>query len=208
MQKIIVFQQNGSGKSKIEGINRFGDKRFDMKIIDIDVELPPLIDDSSAYLPSFIEADLVLDYLTHQDLSDDLSLLCEKLKIPVIASGKKVTQGRAICPKICCVLPEQSGLKEYGQLFGTPEIELVLKGENISEIKVSRGAPCGATWLAAQKIKDMPIKDALTRFGLEVQFVCTANPAAWDPITGKSPVHMAADVHSAVLKTCLKKQGK
>ncbi len=93
-------------------------------------------------------------------------------------------------------------------VFGAPKIDLVLDGENISEIKVLRGAPCGATWLAAQKIKEMPIKDALSRFGLEVQFFCTANPAAWDPITGKSPVHIAADIHSAVLKTCLKKKGK
>jgi hypothetical protein len=50
----------------------------------------------------------------------------------------------------------------------------------------------------------MPIKDALTRFGLEVQFFCTADPAGWDPISGKSPVHTADHIHSAVLKTCLK----
>ncbi|MCP3940234.1 MAG: hypothetical protein GY710_01960 [Desulfobacteraceae bacterium] len=98
MQTIIVFQQNGSGKSKIEGMNQFGDKKFIVKIVNIDGELPPLIDDSAAYLPKIIEADLVLDYLKHQDLSDDLSLLCEKLKIPVIASGKKITAGKAICP--------------------------------------------------------------------------------------------------------------
>lgn len=98
MQTIIVFQQNGSGKSKIEGINRFGDKKFIVKTFDIDGDLPPFIDDSSDYLPTAIEADLVLDFLKHQDLSSDLSLLCEKLDIPLIASGKKITSGRAICP--------------------------------------------------------------------------------------------------------------
>lgn len=78
----------------------------------------------------------------------------------------------------------------------------------ISEIKVVKGAPCGATWLAAGKIKNMPIEDALTRFGLEVQFFCTANPAGWDPIWGKSPVHVAADIHAAVLKAGLKKKNR
>ncbi len=98
MQTIIVFQQNGSGKSKIEGINQFGDKKFIVKTFDIDGDLPLFIDDSSDYLPATIEADLVLDFLKHQDLSSDLSLLCDKLKIPLIASGKKINSGRAICP--------------------------------------------------------------------------------------------------------------
>jgi len=206
MQTIVVFQQNGSGKSKIEGINQFGDKNFIVNIINIAGDLPALIDDSSDYLPETIEADLVLDYLKHQDLSDDLSLLCEKLNIPMIASGKKITTGKAICPRTCCTLKAQEGLEDYGKLFGAPKIDLVVEADKILEIKVIKGAPCGATWLAAQKIKNMPVEKALTRFGLEVQFFCTANPAAWDPITSKSPVHVAADIHTAELKACLKKQ--
>lgn len=82
------------------------------------------------------------------------------------------------------------------------------KKDIVTEIKVLKGAPCGATWNAAEKIKNMPVKKALTRFGLEVQFFCTADPASWDPIWGKSPVHVAADIHAAVLKTCLKKKNK
>jgi hypothetical protein len=82
---------------------------------------------------------------------------------------------------------------------------VVIDQDRIQEIKVLRGAPCGATWNAARKIKNIPIQEALTRFGLEVQFFCTADPAAWDPLWGKSPVHVAADIHSAVLKTVLKK---
>lgn len=98
MQTITIFQQNGSGRSKIAGINKFGDKQFNLNIVNIDEQLPPLIDDTSAYLPQTIDADLVLDFLKHQDLSDDLSVLCEKLNIPIIASGKKITTGKAICP--------------------------------------------------------------------------------------------------------------
>ena len=76
----------------------------------------------------------------------------------------------------------------------------------IKKIKVIRGAPCGATWNAARKIKDVSIEYALTRFGLEVQFFCTADPSNWDPLWGKSPVHVAADMHTAALKTALKKK--
>jgi hypothetical protein len=74
----------------------------------------------------------------------------------------------------------------------------------IQDVKVIKGAPCGATWLAAEKIIGMGVEDALTRFGLEVQFVCTADPAAWDPLWGKSSVHVAANIHAAVLKAGLK----
>ena len=77
--------------------------------------------------------------------------------------------------------------------------------DRIIEIKVLKGAPCGATWEAAKKIKNMAVETALTRFGLEVQFFCTADPASWDPLWGKSPVHVAADIHAAVLKAGLKK---
>jgi len=93
-------------------------------------------------------------------------------------------------------------------MFGTPEIEIAVKKGVIKEIRVLKGAPCGATWHAAEEMKGLPVEEAMTRFGLEVQFVCSADPAAWDPLWGKSPVHMAADVHSAVLKAALKNQNK
>lgn len=98
MQKILVFQQQESGKSKIKGINTFGGTKFQIETFDIDQSLPLVLDDTSEYLPKQIDADIVLDFLKHTDLSDDLSILCEKFNIPVIASGKKITTGQAICP--------------------------------------------------------------------------------------------------------------
>lgn len=205
MQTIAIFQQNGSGEAKIAGINQFGSKRFALEIFNIDEDLPPLLDDTDGYLPETVKADLVLDYLRHQDLSDDLSLLCKRMGIPMVASGKKITAGEAVCPPTCCTLAAMDELGDYGEVFGAPKIELIPDGDRIKEIVVHRGAPCGATWLAAEKVKDMSIERAMTRFGLEVQFFCSANPAGWDPMYGKSPVHVAADIHSAALKTCLKK---
>lgn len=98
MQKIAVFQQNQSGKHKIEGIREFGKNRFVIQTFDIDQPLPVIIDDASQYLPDTIDADIVLDFLKHHDLSADLAVLCHKLDIPVIMSGKKITTGQAICP--------------------------------------------------------------------------------------------------------------
>jgi hypothetical protein len=41
---------------------------------------------------------------------------------------------------------------------------------------------------------------ALQRFGLETQFFCTADPAGWDPLWGRSPVHFAGHLHAAALR--------
>ncbi len=100
MQKIVVFQQDGSGEAKIEGIRRFGGETFEVVPFNIDGVLPPLLDDTSDYLPETVEGDLVLDFLKHQDLSHDLSLLCGRLNIPLVASGKKINQGNAVCPPV------------------------------------------------------------------------------------------------------------
>ena len=89
-QKILVFQQNGSGASKTEGIRRHGKGLFAIDTISIDETLPALLDDTEAYLPRDIDADLVLDFLKHPDLSHDLAVACANKRIPVVASGKKL----------------------------------------------------------------------------------------------------------------------
>ncbi len=89
-QKIIVFQQNGSGESKIAGVRKYGGDSIVLEVVSIDDPLPPIIEDTSEYLPHKIGADLVLDFLKHPDLSHDLAALCCDQSVPLIASGKKL----------------------------------------------------------------------------------------------------------------------
>ncbi len=89
-QKIVVFQQNGSGEKKIEGIRRYGNSRFALEIVSIDETLPAVIDEARKYIPKDIRAELVLDFFKHPDLSQDLAEVCRDKKIPVVASGKKL----------------------------------------------------------------------------------------------------------------------
>ena len=98
LQKILVFQQNKSGERKIAGIQKFGKGMFDLERISIDTPLPPVIDDTRHFLPDEIQADLVLDFLKHPDLSYDLALMCEKKNIPIVASGKKSEVKSVITP--------------------------------------------------------------------------------------------------------------
>jgi hypothetical protein len=97
-QEILVFQQNGSGESKIRGILKYSENLFRLKKISIDEALPPVIDNSTKYLPDNIRADIVLDFLKHPDLSYDLAVMCRDRNIPVVISGKKVRIKGALTP--------------------------------------------------------------------------------------------------------------
>lgn len=94
----MVFQQNGSGQLKIDGLLRHGGDLFELEVISIDEPLPAVLDDTSDILPQEIHCDLVLDFLQHNDLSHDLARLCEQQNIPMVASGKKLTGATAITP--------------------------------------------------------------------------------------------------------------
>jgi hypothetical protein len=97
-QKILVLQQNGIGESKIQGIRQYGENLFDLEVISIDEDLPPVIDHATDYLPKDIKADIVLDYLKHPDLSYDLAVMCRDRNIPVVASGKKIRVKGTLSP--------------------------------------------------------------------------------------------------------------
>ena len=84
-----------------------------------------------------------------------------------------------------------------------PAFSVDVVDNRISRIEVVRGAPCGATWDAALRVAGLPVEEAVVRIGLEVQFFCAADPSAWDPISGKSPVHLAGEFHAAALKKAL-----
>jgi len=55
IQNILVFQQNGSGLKKIEGVRQYGNNHFSLEIVSIDAHLPTVIDDTKAYIPKDIQ---------------------------------------------------------------------------------------------------------------------------------------------------------
>jgi hypothetical protein len=202
-QRILVFQQKGSGENKIKGLRQFGGSRFVIETYDIDVPLPGLIENGQEYLPPAIDADLVIDYLKHPDLSNDLWKLCEKCGVPVVASNKKSTDKWVITPRTCCALPPMANLGEYGKVFGAPEFQVTITDGIITDIEVLHGAPCGATWEAALQTIGISVEEAPVHIGLRTQYFCTANPAGWDVMYGKSPVHFAAELHTAALNNAI-----
>ena len=205
-QQIVVFQQAGSGQSKIAGIQIFGTNIQFAKIFNIDQTLPEFIDDPEEYISDDFSGDLVLSFLKHPDLIDYLASLCRKKKIPVIAAGKKSAD--AITPVTCCGLGRLKGLGAYGEQFGVPEYSVRVRDGVISEIHVIRGASCGASWDVIPRIIGHTPEEALECFAREIQYLCIADPSDFDPITGKSAVHYAGNVHIKAFEKALQEAMK
>lgn len=198
---ILVFEQNGSGTYKVSGLRHYGSPEDTITVIAINKHLPEFIDEPEEFIDSDIVADLVLDYLTHPDLSHYLIQVCSNKKIPVIASGKH--SELAYTPFTCCGLGKHKQLGSYGKHFGFPEYKVKLEGERIKKIETVRGAPCGATWEVSEEVVGVSVDEALTLLPRLVQYLCTANPSRFDPVTGKSPVHFAGHAHHAALKKAI-----
>ncbi len=201
--KVLVFQEGGRGENKVKGIQRYGQNQFDITLITIDQPLPPVVDDASEYLPDTIEADLVLDFLKHPDLSHDLALMCRRLGIPIVASGKKTTVDGTHTPPVCCALARHRELGPYSRCFGAPEFDVTVKDGKISEVTVHRGAPCGATWDVLANVFGTEVEESLSLLPREIQYICVADPSGFDPISGKSPLHYAGHVHRAALEKAI-----
>lgn len=204
-QRIWVFQQGGRAAGKIAAVAAHDGKAFCLRVFTIDAPLPPVIDDASPWIPERIDADLVLDHLQHPDLSHALALTCREKQIPLIASGKKGPLENAFTPRTCCALVENKSLGPYGRLFGMPAFIIFSDNGVVSEVTVVRGAPCGATWGAAKAVTGLTTEEAAIRIGLETQYRCVADPSGWDPIGGKSPVHIAGELHKAAFTKALAK---
>ena len=195
--RLIICQHEGNGEEKIAGIRRHGRDLEIYQVIDLKGPLPDFIDDPADYLPCAVDGDLLLCFVRHPDICDFLAAECRRLGIPMIASGTKTRDAHT--PFTCCGLGRVAGLGAYGEQFGVPEFEVRLEDGVIREVSVRRGASCGATWIAAAKIVGKTLEEARPLLAREVQYLCAADPSAFDPVSGKSALHYAGHVHIAAL---------
>jgi hypothetical protein len=208
MQHILVFQRNRMGDGKIRAISELRPD-LELRVVDVAGRLPPIVDTPDEHFPPNLGellrwADVVLDHLYHPDLTGHLLDHCAKAGVPVVASGRKLPRG-AYTPTTCCTLGRIEALGEYASQFGAPEFDVDVAEGRIVAIRVVRGAPCAATWRAAESVLGLTAEEAVPRIGLSTQFHCyaKANPNVF--LT--NPLHVAGEVHSAALKKALRQVG-
>lgn len=204
MMRVVVFQRGKRGLQKIEGIKKHAMGVEIAAIFTVPEALPEIIDEPEDYIAGDFEAELVLDYLYHPDLSEFLVEIAKGKGVPVIAPGRRIAG--AITPPTCCGLGEVDEAGEYARRFGTPELEVEVREGKVANVRVKKGAPCGATWVAAEKVVGLPLKEAGHRFALEVQFICRG-AAGYEIAQGKkAPLHFAGDVHLTAFKRAVDRE--
>ncbi|NIA08793.1 MAG: hypothetical protein GWP10_03265 [Nitrospiraceae bacterium] len=203
LSRLVVFEEGGSGNYKVAGVKTYGKNIEIERVYDIPLALPEIIDEPEDFIPEDFGGDVVLDFLRHPDLSEYLVKLCVAKGIPVIASGQHIP--RAICPFTCCGLGRRKDLGPYGDQFGMPEYDAEIKDGCIAGLQVRRGAPCGATWQVIPRMIGVSVERAIDTIGREIQFLCKVSPSTFDPISGKSPLHFAGEVHMAAIKKAMSK---
>jgi hypothetical protein len=199
--RLVIFEEAGSGKYKVAGIEAYGRDITIERVYDIPSGLQEIIDEPEKFIPADFEGDLILNFLRHPDLSEYLVKICKARGIPVIASGRHIPG--AICPFTCCGLGRRKGFGAYGEQFGLPEYDVEIKDGRIKGLHVRRGASCGATWQVIPRMIEVPVDKALSTIGREIQYLCKADPSAFDPVSGKSPLHFAGKVHMTALEKAL-----
>jgi len=96
----------------------------------------------------------------------------------------------AVFPKTFCTLTENGAgfrgsaepydderIASFASHFGRPKLKIYVDSHNrnIIEVTVNRGAPCGSTHYAAQRMAGMPLEEAIPRAGLLVHhYPCLA----------------------------------
>jgi hypothetical protein len=207
VQKIWIYQRFSKGRAKVDWLNQHGKNLHVDRVVDLDMPLPEVLDNADDLFYVSLDCDLVLAYLGHPDLIYALAKRCASQKVPVVSSGRPLAANGLRTPPTCCSLPKDPVLGAYAEQFGAPTLDVKVENGQLVGCQVLRGAPCGATWKAIQKLLQVPggdcLEDLCSRFGLEVQLHCQADPAAWDPLCGKSPVHHAGKVHAESLKKAL-----
>ena len=148
--------------------------RTNFQVVSVEVPqvLPGFIEDPEEFVkelnldPRIFQADLLILYTFHPDLTPEIVRLAGATgaKAAIIPGGiaragsidelEKIAENYGIhieVDEICCTL-EECGvpvIDEFAQKLGKPELEVETKEGRISQVKVVRGSPCGATWHAA-----------------------------------------------------------
>jgi len=108
-------------------------------------------------------------------------------------------------PKPLCSLTETGNqwIDAFAKIFGKPMLEII-GNEVIKEAAVKRGAPCGATWHIAEKLKGIKMADAERIAGLLLHdYPCLASMQI-DKTLGDTIMHLAGYIIKGVVREAKK----
>lgn len=201
-----------SGKYGTRIINNIAKMNFASSIIginEIPEDLPEFIDDVEEFVPKNLpEADLIISLGLYGDINMIIPFVASKtgaksIIMPLhdpkqIPAGlqreieNEVKDAKIVFPKPFCSLKPigDKYIDEFASFFGEPQLEIE-SNDLIKSVKVKRGAPCGSTEFVAEKLENIPVKEAELESGkLYHNYPCLASMAT-DHQVGDTILHLA-----------------
>ncbi len=214
-----VVKRGKYGERLIDTITKHTD--FQVVSVQVPQVLPGFIEDPEEFVkelnldPRIFQADLIILYTFHPDLTPEIVRLAGKsgVKAAIIPGGVgragSIAELEGIADKygihievdeICCTL-EECGVPvvdEFARKLGRPQLDVETKDGRISRVRVLRGSPCGATWHAAEGIVGKTVDEAPSMTGLFCQqYPCRA-------VRGTpGGIHTSGDLHKDAMERAL-----
>jgi hypothetical protein len=184
MTTVAIIGSKRCSEEFIRNVSAYGRYTVIEKVVYLK-NLPGILDDFEGLIPeSVFKADVVLDYSGHPDI------------VYALKSAKKVvTTTRCDLPNVvsvdCFCAADISGE------FGIPEFRVDVKGGRITGIKVLKSSPCGAAYHLAEKLRGLPVGEAIGKCGILTQFICKGRGGP------EGAIHKAAEIHRSALEKAI-----
>jgi len=94
-------------------------------------------------------------------------------------------------------------IKEFAQYFGKPKLKIGLNENRVSEIRILREAPCGATRFVKEKILGLSGDEAQNKAALFHQYYPCLASGKLDRQIGDSILHRAAHITTSAVKLAI-----
>jgi hypothetical protein len=105
----------------------------------------------------------------------------------------------------CSLLPVGvRPIDEFTRFFGAPLLEIRVSEGVVDEVVVIRGAPCGSTWLMAEKLRGIGANEASKKASILVQIYPCLASRRLDRILGDAPIHVAGRLAEVSVAKALK----
>ncbi|MBP2029859.1 hypothetical protein J2755_000793 [Methanohalophilus levihalophilus] len=221
MASIGVIMRGKYGERLVETIRQYSS--LDIVVTEIPSNLPDFIDEPDEYFstleidPEVFNTDILITYSLHPDLTPEIVREAAKhgVKSVIVPGGvqkaplselKQIASEYGIhveVDEICCTIGESPDNLAFTSRFGIPEFEVSVSDGKISDVKVTKGAPCGSTWQMANNIIGTAVEDAPAKAGLLIQqYPCRA-------VRGQEGgIHKSAEIHKKAMEDALKKLKK
>lgn len=214
MLKIAIVSDGPYGERAYEAISQ----EFETQFIELDAPSGILVDDikiDPILLDKISEFDLVISYILHPDLTQELvEQIHEKVGWIIVGAwrGEGFKQqlikfGNVSAPENMCDLEKNGNplFDEFVTKFGRPEIKIRCQDNKLVDIEVERSSPCGATIFVAEELKGKSIENLPLEAGLRIQHYPCRAPKLRLFSDDECKKELAANLHKEAFERALKK---